>query len=126
MSQLDAQSTQLAGGGAVLGLEGDRDVRIVCANESGCPVDIANVAVVQANVVDDTVHFLGRHHLANGAFDHVAQASHLFNACSCFSSQVKNKLAAIRIRKKVLTKPGHEQECRQASHQEYRNKDIPP
>ncbi len=108
MSQFHSQVAHIIGRGMVLGFERDHDVRIIGADESGCPVDIADIAVGQADVVDDAVHFVGRHHLTDGGFHHVAQPRHLFDTRSRLGSHVQNKLAAIRVREKILPEPGHQ------------------
>ena len=69
---------------------------------------VINSAVGQPDVVENIVQFLGRNDPSDRVFNEIGKACSLFNACAGLGTHVEAKLAAVGVRKKVFTEPGHE------------------
>src|SRR5580693_3775470 len=67
-------------------------------------------AIREATIVEDVIELFRRNLRANIVLNQIAQSRHFFNAHSWTATNMENKLSTIRIRKKVLTEPGQQQE----------------
>src|SRR5262249_60679516 len=89
------QLPDIVGGGAVRRLQGHEDVRVTGAERAGGVVHVIDVAIRQADVVEDVVELGGRNRLPHGVLDEVHQPGGFFNACAGFGADMEEDLAAV-------------------------------
>src|SRR5262249_29927145 len=83
------------GGGAVRHLQGHEDVRVARAERAGGVVHVIDVAIRQADVVEDVVELVGRNRLPYSVLDEVHQPGGFFDTCAGFGADVEEYLAAV-------------------------------
>ncbi len=92
----------------VVFLERDQNIGVARSYESRCAVHEIDGAVRQSDVVEDVVQFSLGDLAAYVALNEVAQLRGLFDSRAALGTQMQDELTAVRARKEVLTKPGHE------------------
>src|SRR5690242_9968007 len=95
--------------GAVLGLKRDKNVGIGCADRARSVIDHIDLAIGEADIVDDGVHFLGRYSPPDGILHQITKSRRFLYTGSGFRAEVKNELTVVARRKEVLTQPWHQQ-----------------
>ncbi len=100
--QLFAELAHVGGGGVMIFVQRDEDVRITGADEAGGAVHVVDGAVRQADVVGDGVEFAFGNCAADGGFNFVAEFCGFLDAGSGLCAQMKNELAAVCAGEEIL------------------------
>src|ERR1700732_2082057 len=101
----------------------DQNVRVTRTDQAGGGVLQVQRAVGQSDIVENVVHLIGWHGLADVLFDQIAEPGGLFNAGAELSEKIKKTRAGIAAWEEVVAEKGFQQKRAQAECQEHRNED---
>ena len=108
----------------VLLVERDKHVRVGRSGSPGVVIDVVDVAVREANVVEDVVDFGRWNCLSNAGLYVIDDARGVLNAGSGLSAHMQDELSAIGVGKEVLAKIRNQGEGAEAEDHEARNEDL--
>ena len=121
--QLLSERPDIVGGGAMVALQRDQDVRVGGADDAGGAVHPVDGAVGEPDVVEDHVDLAGGDLTPDGRLHEVGQARGLLDAGARLRPQVEGELSTVGIREEVLAQSRREQERGCTDGQEHRDED---
>src|SRR3974390_490178 len=122
MRQLSTKIADIIGSGMTLRLKRDEYIGVAGANSAGSVIHVVKNAVRQADIVQDAGQFLLGNFRANRPFHQVTKHRDIFNSRTRLAAHMKDELAAVSGRKKVLPQPSNQQGGGKTNHKESGNK----
>src|SRR6202789_2338632 len=123
--QFVTKSPDVIGGSVVLLFEGNQNVCIRCSGQARAAIDVVDVAVGKTDDIEDVIHLRGKNRLTNATLDQVHQTRGLLNTGSCLRTHMQNKLAAVRVREKILAKKRNQSKRQETNNKKAWNKGEP-
>src|SRR5260370_32988635 len=93
----------------VIVFERDQSIGVARSDEARSAVHEIDGAVGQADVVQNVVHLALGNLAAYCALHEIAELRSLFDSRAALGAEMEDELATVRVRKEVLTEPGHQE-----------------